>query len=208
MIFGNHALTHRLVRESLPIEMGAAINPVPWTPVSAGCGSPTGLRSEQACLWCACSVADLARRRVRRLGSGPKRSPLLEFLMFWRPTRDKCVIAPGAISWVAIVAAAGGSASGSSSAVGRSPHQAASFETRPPDRRWKQHARGTAKMEDLETLSFQARRCHRPDRLSGGRMQQMRPGRTISGRHVDRAVWSTIRRRRSAPFAVGRVPHA
>jgi hypothetical protein len=40
---------------------------------------------------------------------------------------------------------------------------AASFETRPPDWRWKQHDRGTAKMEDLEILSFHARRCHRPD---------------------------------------------
>jgi hypothetical protein len=50
-------------------EMGAAINPVTWTPVSTGYGLPTGLRSEQACLRCACLVVDLARLRVRRAGS-------------------------------------------------------------------------------------------------------------------------------------------
>jgi hypothetical protein len=63
-------------------------------------------------------------------------------------------------------------------------------------------------MENLEILSFHARRCHRQDRRSGDRMQQMRSGRTISCGNIDRAVWSTIRRRRSAPFDVGRVPHA
>ncbi len=35
IIFGNHGLTHRLDPGLIPAEMGAAINPVTWTPASA-----------------------------------------------------------------------------------------------------------------------------------------------------------------------------
>jgi hypothetical protein len=68
IIFGNHGLTKRLGPGLIRPEMGAAINPVTWTSISAGCGSPTGLRSKQACLRCACLVANLARLRVRKAG--------------------------------------------------------------------------------------------------------------------------------------------
>ena len=68
MIFGNHGLTYRLDPGLIPVETGVAINPVTWTSVSAGCGSPTGLRSEQACRRCACLGADLAGQRVRSAG--------------------------------------------------------------------------------------------------------------------------------------------
>ena len=47
-----------------------------------GCGSPTGLRSRQACFWCACLVADLGRRRVRTAGFRSERSAPLESLGF------------------------------------------------------------------------------------------------------------------------------
>jgi hypothetical protein len=54
VIFRNHGLTQRIEAGLIRAEMGAAINPVIRTPISAGCGLPTGLRSEQACLRRAC----------------------------------------------------------------------------------------------------------------------------------------------------------
>jgi hypothetical protein len=68
MIFGNHGLTHRIDPGLIRAETAAAIPSETWTSVSAGCRSPTGLRSEQACVWCACRVADLARLRVPKAG--------------------------------------------------------------------------------------------------------------------------------------------
>jgi hypothetical protein len=73
LIFSNLCLTYRIDPGLIRVEMGAAINPVSWTSVSAGCGSPTGFRSEQACLLCACSVSDLAPR-TRADGRVPAQS--------------------------------------------------------------------------------------------------------------------------------------
>ena len=108
IIFGNHGLTHRLDPGLIRVETGAAINPVTWTLVSAGCGSPTGLRSEQACPWCACLVATLPGDACGRLDSGPKRSATLESLWFphlraiTRPYRAQAdAAAPGDLATLA-----------------------------------------------------------------------------------------------------------
>jgi hypothetical protein len=88
MIFANHGLTHRLDPGLIRVETAAAIPSETWTSVSAGYCSPMGLRSEQACLWCACWVADLARLRVPKAGFRSTAVGTTGSLGFSRSTRD------------------------------------------------------------------------------------------------------------------------